>query len=209
MTARSLRSTALYRRLAADVGTLELATGPAWPGPVTEAQLDGLPDAAQHYLRFMGAVGRPADWSFLAHVTGKFRMRPGLPWMRCQAWQYNSGPSVARLFHMRIVAAGVLPMTGRDAYVGGHGRLLATLAGRVTVADSAGPETDLSELVTYLQRRGVLGSVDAACPRGAVGAGGRSLFRGHPRRQWPSGHRPGVPRRARRPGQLQHRGSLG
>jgi len=150
MTAMSMRSAALYRRLAADVGTLGLATGPAQPRPVTEAQLDGLPDAAQRYLRFMGAVGRPADWSFLAHVTGKFRLRPGLPWMRCQAWQYNSGPSVARLFHMRIDAAGVLPMTGRDAYVGGHGRLLAKLAGRVTVADTAGPETDLSELVTYL-----------------------------------------------------------
>jgi len=98
----------------------------------------------------MGAVGRPADWSFLAHVTGKFRLRPGLPWMRCQAWQYNNGPSVARLFHMRIDAAGVLPMTGRDAYAGGRGTLLAKLAGRMTVADSSGPETDLSELVTYL-----------------------------------------------------------
>jgi len=150
MTAMSLRSAALYRRLAADVGTLGLAAGPADPGPVTEARLDGLPDAAQRYLRFMGTVGRPADWSFLAHVTGKFRMRPHLPWMRCEAWQYNSGPSVARLFHMRIDAVGVLPMTGRDAYAGGRGTLLAKLAGRVTVADSAGPETDLGELVTYL-----------------------------------------------------------
>ena len=77
MTAMSMRGAALYRRLAADAGALELATGPAAPGPVTEAQLDGLPGAAQRYLRFMGAVGKPADWSFLAHVTGKFRMRPG------------------------------------------------------------------------------------------------------------------------------------
>ena len=150
MTAMSMRGAALYRRLAADVGALGLSTGSAAPRSVTEAQLDGLPGAAQRYLRFMGAVGRPADWSFLAHVTGKFRMRPGVPWMRCEAWQYNNAPSVARLFHMRIVAAGVLPMTGRDAYASGRGRLLATLAGRVTVADSAGPETDLSELVTYL-----------------------------------------------------------
>jgi hypothetical protein len=91
MAARSLRSAALYRRLAADVSTLGLSAGPAWPPPVTEAQLGGLPGAAQRYLRFMGVVGRPADWSFLAHVTGRFRLRPGLPWMRCQAWQYNNG----------------------------------------------------------------------------------------------------------------------
>lgn len=150
MAARSLRGAGIYRRLAGDVGALGLAAGPAWPRPVTEAQLAGLPDAAQRYLRFMRVAGRPPDWSFLAHVSGKFRLRPGLPWMRCQAWQYNNGPSVARLFHMRIAAAGVLPMTGRDAYADGRGRLLAKLAGLVTVADSAGPETDLSELVTYL-----------------------------------------------------------
>jgi hypothetical protein len=148
--AMSLRSAGLYRRLAADAGSLGLAAGAAWPRPVTEAQLAGLPGAAQRYLRFTGVAGRPADWSFLAHLTGKFRLRPGLPWMRCQAWQYNNGLSVARLFHMRIDAAGVLPMTGRDAYADGRGRLLAKLAGLVTVADSAGPETDLSELVTYL-----------------------------------------------------------
>jgi hypothetical protein len=150
MAPRSLRSAALCRRLAADVGTLGLSGGPAWPPPVTEARLHGLPSAVQRYLRFMRVVGRPPDWSFLAHVTGRFRLRPGLPWMRCQAWQYNNGPSVARLFHMRIDAAGVLPMTGRDAYADGRGRMLAKLAGLVTVADSAGPETDLSELVTYL-----------------------------------------------------------
>jgi hypothetical protein len=150
MTAGSWRSAALCEQLAADVSTLGLSAGPAWPPPATEAQLGGLPGAAQRYLRFMGVAGRPADWSFLAHVTGKFRLRPGLPWMRCQAWQYNNGLSVARLFHMRIYAAGVLPMTGRDAYAGGRGRMLAKLAGLVTVADSAGPETDMSELVTYL-----------------------------------------------------------
>jgi hypothetical protein len=150
MGLRSSRTGALYRRLAADVSELGLSSGPASPEPVTEAQLEGLPGPAQRYLRFMGVVGRPADWSFLAHVTGKFRLRPGVPWMRCEAWQYNNAPSVARLFHMRIAAAGVLPMVGRDAYAGGRGRLLAKLAGLVTVADAAGPETDVSELVTYL-----------------------------------------------------------
>jgi hypothetical protein len=150
MASRSPRTRALYRRLAADVSALSLASGPATEEPVTEPQLKGLPETAQRYLRFMGVVGRPADWSFLLHVTGKFRLRPGLPWMRCEAWQYNSGPSVARFFHMRIDAAGVLPMTGRDAYAGGRGRMLGKLAGLVTVADGAGPETDVSELITYL-----------------------------------------------------------
>jgi hypothetical protein len=140
----------LRQRLADDVAALGLPPGPAKPAAVTGAQLAGLPSAAQRYLRFMGVAGRPADWSFLAHLTGRFRLRPGLPWLRCEAWQYSTCPAVTRLFHMRLSAAGLLRMTGRDAYAAGQGRMHGTLAGVVTVADSAGPETSVSELVTYL-----------------------------------------------------------
>ena len=150
MVSRSPRTNGLYQQLAADVGELGLSSGPARPERVTEGHLDGLPGAAQWYLRFMGVLGRPADWSFLAHLTGRFRMRPRLPWMRCEAWQYNSSPRVARLFHMRLGPARILPIVGRDAYVDGHGRMVGRLAGRVTVADGAGPEYDVAELVTYL-----------------------------------------------------------
>jgi hypothetical protein len=140
----------LRQRLAADVAALGLPSGPAQPSTVSGARLAGLPSAAQRYLRFMGVAGRPADWSFLAHLTGRFRLRPGLPWLRCEAWQYSTCPAVTRLFHLRLSAAGLLRMTGRDAYAVGQGRMHGTLAGLVTVADSAGPETSVSELVTYL-----------------------------------------------------------
>ena len=139
----------LRQRLAADVAALGLPPGPQQPATVPEAQLAGLPSAAQRYLRFMGVAGGPADWSFLAHLTGRFRLRPGLPWLRCEAWQYSTCPTVTRLFHLRLSAAGLLRMTGRDAYTAGQGRMRGTLAGLVTVADSAGPETSMSELVTY------------------------------------------------------------
>lgn len=95
---------------------------------MTGADLAALPDAAVRYLNFMGVAGRPPDSSFLAHFTGRFRLRPQLPWMRCEAWQYNSCPAVARLFHMRIIAAGVVPMTGRDAYVKQRAERRAQLA---------------------------------------------------------------------------------
>ncbi len=140
----------LRQRLAGNVAALGMPPGPAQPAMVAEEQLAGLPSAAQRYLRFMGVVGMSADWSFLAHLTGRFRLRPGLPWLPCEAWQYSTCPTVTRLFHLRLSAAGLLRMTGRDAYVAGHGRMHGTLAGMVTVADSAGPETTVSELVTYL-----------------------------------------------------------
>lgn len=70
--------------------------------------------------------------------------------MPCEAWQYNSRLGVARVFHMRIGAAGLLPMLGRDSYLNGRGRMLGRLLGLVTVANGSGPEYDASELVTFL-----------------------------------------------------------
>jgi len=141
----------LYRRLAADAAALGRPPRPAAAAdPVTGADLAGLPVAARRYLTFMEVAGRPPDWSLLAHLTGRFRLRPRLPWLRCEAWQYSTSPAVTRLFHMRLRMAGVLPMTGRDAYTAGHGRMYGQLAGLIPVAAGAGPEYDVSELVTYL-----------------------------------------------------------
>jgi uncharacterized protein DUF6544 len=135
--------------MAADVAAVSPVAGPVTAAALAEADLAGLPGAAQRYLRFMGVVGRPPDWSFLAHFAGQFRLRPTLPWMRCEAWQYSSSPAVMRLFHLRI-RAGVLRMTGRDAYLRGQGGMHGKLAGLVTVAAGSGPEYDVSELTTYL-----------------------------------------------------------
>jgi uncharacterized protein DUF6544 len=135
--------------MAADVIAADLVSGPVTAASLSEADLAGLPAAVQRYLRFMGVVGRPPDWSFVAHITGRFRLRPRLPWMRCEAWQYSSGPAVTRLFHMRI-QAGVLRMTGRDAYAGGQGRMYGKLAGLIPVADGSGLEYDVGELTTFL-----------------------------------------------------------
>jgi len=48
--------------------------------PVTEADLEPLPDPARCYMRFMGVLGLPRDWSFRLGFTGRFRRsqtRPG------------------------------------------------------------------------------------------------------------------------------------
>ena len=92
MASGSRRSRRIYRRLAADVGSLGLPVGPGSREPVTDAQLDGLPVAAQRYLRFTGVIGRPADWSVLVHVSGKFRLRPRERHIR--AWLEHCCPSL-------------------------------------------------------------------------------------------------------------------
>ncbi len=139
----------MFERLAAEVRATGLASGGADPRPVTLADLDGLPGSVQRYLLVMGVLGRARDWSFLAHYTGRFRLRGRGAWMPAEVWQFNSAVEVARFFHMRLDFARVVPMVGRDVYQGGHGLMHGKLLGLLTVARAEGPETDLSELSTY------------------------------------------------------------
>ncbi|HUJ07415.1 MAG TPA: DUF6544 family protein [Streptosporangiaceae bacterium] len=137
-------------RLGEELAAAGVLAGTGDEVPVTEADIAGLPAAVQRYLGFMGIVGRPRDWSFRARLVGRFRMRPGMGWMPAEAWQYNSAITVARVFVLRVRLAGVVPMTGKDVYASGHGRMIGKLAGLITVADDKGETSDIGELTTYL-----------------------------------------------------------
>ena len=128
----------MYRRLTAEVSDARLLLGGGDTRPVAEKDLAGLPTSVQRYLRAMGVLNRPRDWSFLAHFTGRFRLKGQGSWMPAEVWQYNSAVEIARIFHMRIDFAGVVPMVGRDVYLRGTGTMHGKLLGLVTVARSQG-----------------------------------------------------------------------
>jgi hypothetical protein len=141
----------MRERLTAEISTLGLPVATTGAAPVvTEADLAGLPETVQRYLRFMGVAGRPRDWSFSLGYTGRFRRGRDERWLACEAWQYNHRLSVARIFHIRIRFGGLLPVLARDTYVEGRGRMLIRLLDLVTVGDGTGEAFDVSELVTYL-----------------------------------------------------------
>ncbi|SFT49980.1 hypothetical protein SAMN05660657_01075 [Geodermatophilus amargosae] len=137
---------AFTRRLAA----AGLPAGRPSVAPVTEDDLTGLPPAAVRYLRAMGVVGRPRTWSLQAHLSGRFRLGASGRWMPCDAWQYDTAQEVARLYRMRLLLAGALPMWGWDTYRSGTGRMIGKALGVITVADGEGPRFDEGELVTWL-----------------------------------------------------------
>jgi hypothetical protein len=140
----------MRRRFLREVAAAGLPSGPGTPDPVTEAQAASLPEPAQRYLRFMKVIGRPRDWSFRLAFTGQFRPAADKPWLKCEAWQYNSALAVARIFHIRIRMAGLVPVLGRDTYFSGRGRMLVRLLDRFTLVDGTGEEYDIGELVTWL-----------------------------------------------------------
>ena len=140
----------LYRRFLKDVAEAALPTGPGPQEPVGEDDLASLPPTARRYMEFMGVAGRPRDWSLRARFVGRFRLRPHAEWLPAEAWQYNTALEVGRVYTMRIRFASVLPMTGKDTYLKGHGQMLGKLVGLFTVAEGQGPEFDIGELTTYL-----------------------------------------------------------
>lgn len=127
--------------------SLPIARDP--PQLIDEQAISGLPAPVQRYLRFMGAVGRPRDWSLRARFKARFRTAPG-DWLACEALLYDSRPQLSRVFYMQLALKKLLPVTVRDTYLGGHGRMRAKAFDLFEVAEGHGPELDVGELVTYL-----------------------------------------------------------
>jgi hypothetical protein len=141
----------MCKRFLKEVRVAGLPANPTAPSAViSEADMLPLPEPAQRYLRFMGVVGRPRDWSFRLGFTGRFRTGLGQPWMKCEAWQYDIRAPLARIFHIRIRFVGIFPVLGRDTYLQGRGRMLIKLLDLFTLADGSGEEYDIGELVTWL-----------------------------------------------------------
>jgi hypothetical protein len=123
----------MRRRFLRELASVGLPAGPGPAGLVTDADLLPLPEPAQRYLRFMGVVGRPRDWSLRIASRGFFRQHADQPWRKCQVWQYNSRLEVARIFHIVIRFGGLVPAIGRDTYIHGKGRMLVKLFDLFTV----------------------------------------------------------------------------
>jgi hypothetical protein len=120
------------------------------PAPVIdEAALAPLPPPVRRYMRFLGVVGRPRDWSLRARFVAHFRRDSG-PWLKCEALQYDTRLELARVFYMQLSLKGVLPVTVRDTYLRGRGKMLARAFDAFTVVEGTGHEIDVGELVTYL-----------------------------------------------------------
>jgi hypothetical protein len=139
----------LGSRLEQEVRLASLPSTAARTELVSEASIAGLPPPVQQYLRFMGAVGKPRDWSLRAQFSARFRRDAG-PWLPCEVLQYDRREPVARIFLMQLSLYPALPVTVRDTYVHGHGSMEAKAFDLLRVADGRGDQLDVGELVTYL-----------------------------------------------------------
>jgi len=143
---RSLR--ARYHReveaaLATTASPNRLATG-----PVTEGDLEPLPECVARYVRRSGAVGQPRIAGFRAGVHGRIRGGATQRWMPFTGEQVNTyGPEPTRQFFIDATRSG-LPVDVLHVFSHAHASMQVRLASLAPLVDAHGPELDLAETVT-------------------------------------------------------------
>lgn len=118
------------------------------PGsPVTDAEIETLPEPAQRYFRYAKVAGIPRISSFSLIMEGRIRNSPTDPWMPLVMRQYNRMDNPARVVFLTSTKP---PMKGIDSFLDGKGRMLIKAMDLIKVVDFRGPEMDVSSLVTFL-----------------------------------------------------------
>jgi hypothetical protein len=115
---------------------------------LAEADLDGLPEPVQRYLRVSGSVGQPRVANFTARLRGRIRSSRDARWIPLEIEQHNVVVNRrARFFYFTGSMWG-LPVQGYHRYAESAATMRVKAAALVPVAVAAGPEMDQSETVT-------------------------------------------------------------
>lgn len=117
---------------------------------ITEADLAGLPEPVQRYLRHTGVVGKEAITSVRLEQTGVLRQAPDAAWQRLRAVEYFSVNPPAFVWLGEVSAGPLRLVAARDSYLDGRGRMLIRMLGLRTLGDAQGEEMDYSSLVRFL-----------------------------------------------------------
>jgi hypothetical protein len=179
----AIRRTFFKRHIASEVSSL-LARRISWvETPVTEADLEPLPEPVQNWLRWAGVVGTSCPETVHLTQQGRFRLGPEKPWMPFTAEeQYTTNPP-GFIWPAVFQIAPFLTIEGRDAYIAGHGSIDMRLLGLIPVAQQRGPEMDQGALLRFLNEivwfpAAALATyitwdaIDATSARATIGHGG-------------------------------------
>lgn len=110
---------------------------------ITEADLAGLPQPVQRYLRYSGVVGKPPIRTAVLTQSGGFRTAPDQPWMPFTAAETYTTDPPGFIWQARLSMASLPILVVRDHYRDGEGRILAKIGGLFAVADDRADEASL------------------------------------------------------------------
>lgn len=117
-------------------------------GPVTEADLERLPEPVRRWLHGAHVVGRPIPTSVRLRQEGELLL--GGAWRSFTAEAYYTTDPPGFVWRMTMPMGPGLAVVGRDRYADGEGSIEMRLGGVVPVARDSGPEMDRGALLRYL-----------------------------------------------------------
>ena len=138
------------RQTDAAIRQLERAPVRVDPAPVTEADLEELPDPIARYMRLAGVVGRAPIARAHLTQTGEFRLGPDSDWIALTATQHYTADPPRFVWDATIDVFPGVPFRVQDHYAAGDSRMLGALAGAVPIVDAEGPEIDQGSFLRFL-----------------------------------------------------------
>jgi hypothetical protein len=95
----------------------------AQPGSISEAQVLGLPEPMQRYLRYAQVVGKAPIRTVRLTQDGVMRMQPGQKWLPFVAQQYFTTKPPAFLWHATMRFLLFVWVSATDRFSQGHGSM--------------------------------------------------------------------------------------
>jgi hypothetical protein len=133
-----------------EVSDLFQRSAAAEPRILTEADIAHLPEPVQRWLRYSNVLDREYPRTVRLRQEGEIRLAPDAAWMPFSAEQYYTTEPPSFIWKIDTRMMGVLPISGRDAYIDGHGNMKIMLASLIPVVDETGEHMDQGTLVRYL-----------------------------------------------------------
>lgn len=131
-----------------------LATGMRASRPDAAAlgeRVRALPAPVQAWLAASHVLDRPGGVATIRlRQRGELRTGPQGAWMQASADQYVSVEPPAFLWHVETSWKGVAPISGRDSYGGGRGRMRIALGSLLNLVDAADDRIALGSMLRYL-----------------------------------------------------------
>jgi hypothetical protein len=125
-------------------------TSPSSEVVVRPEHLAGLPAPVRRWLERTGIVGRERARTVRLLQRGDMHTGNDAPWMPVSAEQYVSIDDPGFVWWMEARMMKVLPICGRDKYVGGVGEMLIKAGGVANVASDRGAKVDQGAMLRYL-----------------------------------------------------------
>jgi hypothetical protein len=138
------------RRISREIEEFLRASAEGAPAVVTAADLTGLPEPVQRWLRWAQVVGREVPATVRLTQEGRFRQSEGAAWMPFTAEEYFTTSPPGFIWKTSMAMLPGVSIIGRDRYVDGRGSIEMRALGLVPVANASGPAMDQGALLRYL-----------------------------------------------------------